>query len=173
MSLLRAATQSVLRFLLRRVVGKLIAVPVRRRLAAFDAHKPTALRPIVQLSGDDDECRTEAGIPCGAVTGLTAKMQKRVIRWLYCVPAVAGKIKDVQAKYYLCLRLSLTRPVGLIVAANPSTMLNLARAGDAEKESLIRDIHDGTLSDRYDIPAEVRAGLSRRRLGADPARARE
>jgi hypothetical protein len=126
----------------------------------------------VQLSGDDDECRTEAGIPCGAVTGLTAKMQKRIVRWVYCVPPVVGKVKDVQAKYYLCLRLSLPRAVGMIIAANPSTMINLARAGDQEKELLLRDIRDGTLSDRFDIPAEVRAGLSPRRLRADPERAR-
>ena len=34
----------------------------------------------------------------------------------------------------------------MIIAANPSTLVNLARAGDQEKETLIRDIHDGTLS---------------------------
>jgi hypothetical protein len=142
-------------------------------LKAFRDHAPITLRPIVQLSGDDDECRTEANIPCGAVTGLTARMQKRIIRWLYCMPAIGGKIKDVQAKYYLCLRLSLPRPVGMIIAANPSTMINMARAGDQEKETLIRDIHDGTLSTRFDIPAEVRAGISKGRLAADPWKARE
>ena len=57
-------------------------------LKAFRDHPEVQLRPIVQLSGDWDEFRTEAGIPCGAVTGLTATMQKRIIRWLYCVPAV-------------------------------------------------------------------------------------
>src|SRR5262245_16194212 len=51
MSLLRAGTQSVLRFLLRRVVGKLLAVPVRRRLAAFDAatHDPKRVQEALLL----------------------------------------------------------------------------------------------------------------------------
>src|SRR5260370_787278 len=51
MSLLRAGTQSVLRFLLRRVVGKLLAVPVRRRLAAFDAatHDPRRVQQALLL----------------------------------------------------------------------------------------------------------------------------
>jgi hypothetical protein len=141
-------------------------------LKAFRDHPAVKLRPIVQLSGDWDEHRTEAGIPCGAVTGLTAAMQKRLIRWLYCVPACVGKVKDPLAKYYLALRLSLPRSVGMIIAANPSTLLQLARTADLEKESLIRDLADGTLSPRLDLPPEVRAEV-RHRLRRAPARARE
>src|SRR5437660_9319619 len=126
------------------------------RLFRYD-HPEVKLRPIVQISSDWDEFRTEAGIPCGSVTGLTAEMQKRIIRWLYCVPGCISKIKDPMAKYYVVLRLSLPRPVGMVVAANPSTLVNLARAGDQHKESLIRDLHDGTLSERIDVPGEIRA----------------
>ncbi len=61
----------------------------------------------------------------------------------------------------------------MIIAANPSTLVSLARAGDQEKEALIRDIHDGTLSPRFDIPAEVRAALARRLGKPHPERARE
>ena len=122
-------------------------------LRSSSDHPEVKLRPIVQLSSDWQEFRTEAGIPCGSVTGLTAAMQKRIIRWLYCVPACVGRIKDPAAKYYVALRLSMPRGVGMIIAANPSTLVNLARAGDQEKESLIRDLHDGTLSPRFDIPA--------------------
>jgi hypothetical protein len=123
-------------------------------------HPPIRLKPIIQLSGDWDEFRTEADIPCGALTGLTAITQKRIIRWLYCVPPSSGRIKDAAAKYYVALRFSLPKRVGMVVAANPSTLVHLARAGDQEKEALIRDLHDGTLSAKLDIPAEVRAELS-------------
>jgi hypothetical protein len=136
-------------------------------------HPEVKLRPIVQMSSDWDEFRTEADIPCGSVTGLTATMQKRIIRWLYCVPACTAKIKDQAAKYYVALRLSVPRNVSMVVAANPSTLVNLARAGDQEKESLIRDIHDGTLSPRFDVPAAVRAELARRLRRRYPERARE
>lgn len=142
-------------------------------LQVFRAHPDVKLRPIVQLSGDWDEFRTEAGIPCGAVTGLTATMQKRIIRWLYCVPACCGKIKDAHAKYYVALRLSLPRRVGMIIAANPSTLISLARAGDQEKESLLRDLHDGTLTPRLDVPGPVRTALARRIRKRHPERARE
>src|SRR5438874_1338803 len=142
------------------------------RLFRYD-HPELKLRPIVQISSDWDEFRTEAGIPCGSVTGLTAEMQNRIIRWLYCVPGSISKIKDPIAKYYVVLRLSLPRPVGMVVAANPSTLVNLARAGDQHKESLIRDLHDGTLSERIDVPGEIRAVLARQLGRKHPKRARE
>lgn len=142
-------------------------------LQVFRDHPDVKMRPIVQFSGDWDEFRTEADIPCGSVTGLTATMQKRVIRWLYCVPASTAKVKDATAKYYVALRLSLPRRVGMIIAANPSTLINWARTGDQEKESLIRDIHDGTLSTSQEVPEEVRQALAWRLGKRHPERARE
>jgi len=142
-------------------------------LKTYRDHPEVRLRPIVQLSGDWQETFTPGGIPCGAVTGLTAHMQLRVVRWIYCVPGIVGKVKDAAAKYYFALRLSLPRRVGMIIAANPSTLVSLARAGDQEKESLIRDIHDGTLSPRFDIPEEVRGALARRLGKRHPERARD
>jgi GH3 auxin-responsive promoter len=141
------------------------------RLFRYD-HPEMKLRPIVQISSDWDEFRTEAGIPCGSVTGLTAQMQPRIIRWLYCLPGCTARIKDTAAKYYVALRLSLPRPVGMLVSANPSTIINFARAGDQQKDSLIRDIHDGTLSTGIDLAPEIRTELTRR-LRKHPARARE
>jgi GH3 auxin-responsive promoter len=142
-------------------------------LSSYDDHPKTKLRPIVQMSGDWDEFRTEAGIPCGTVTGLTAKMQKKVVRWVYCVPACCGKIKNATAKYYTALRLSLPRKVGMIIAANPSTLINMARLGDHEKESLLRDLRDGTLDPRFEVPAEVHAALHHRLSKKHPQRVRE
>jgi GH3 auxin-responsive promoter len=141
-------------------------------LKSFLDHRKVFLRPIVQLSGDWEEYHSEGGTPCGAVTGLTATMQKRLIRWMYCVPPCVGKVRDASSKYYLALRLSIPRSVGMIIAANPSTLINLARAGDTQKESLIRDIHDGTLSDKFDIPADIRSQL-RSRFKRNPERARQ
>ena len=51
-------------------------------------------------------------------------MQMAVIRWIYCIPAIVGKVKDPAAKYYLALRLSIPRRAGMIIAANPSTLVN-------------------------------------------------
>lgn len=142
-------------------------------LTSFDAHPRCRMKPIVQMSGDWEELHSEAGIPCGTVTGLTATMQRKLVRLFYCVPASCGKIKNAAAKYYTALRLSLYRNVGLIIAANPSTLINMGRLGDQEKESLLRDLRDGTLSERFDVPAEVRATLHGRIRKKHPQRVKE
>ena len=123
-------------------------------------HPEVRFRSILQISGDFEEMRSETGVPCGAVTGLTATMQNRLVRWFYCVPPVTGKIKDSPAKYYTVLRLSIPRPVGILIAANPSNFISMARLGDAEKETLIKDVHDGTLSNKFDVPAPIRKALA-------------
>ncbi len=131
-------------------------------IQAFDAH-PEMLRhglmPILQLVGDWRETHTSAGVPCGAITGLTAHMQNPLIRVAYCVPRVTSLITDVESKYYAALRLSIMRRLGAAVAANPSTLLGIARLGDREKATLIRDLHDGTIDPKWKISREVRARL--------------
>src|SRR5262245_49221285 len=127
-------------------------------LRALLDHQRISCAPILQLAGDPEEFRTEAGIPCGSLSGLTVKVQHRYIRFLYCLPAAASAIKDSLAKYYVALRLSLGRPVGMILAANPSTLAALARTLNDEKESLLRDLRDGTLNANLQLPETVRAG---------------
>lgn len=131
-----------------------------------------AMRPIVQLGGDPEEFRTPAGIPCGNLSGYTAMVQKRLIKWMYAVPYVTGKIKDARSRYYVALRFSAGRNVSQLMAANPSTLVQLARTLDAEKEHLLRDLRDGALRRDLDIPPEVRAYLEPR-VKKDARRAAE
>jgi hypothetical protein len=132
---------------------------------AFNAHPEmfrNGLRPILQIASDWRESLTPAGIPCGAITGLTAHMQNRLVRTTYCLPPIAAQIKDIESKYYVALRCSVYRPVGVTIAANPSTILAIARLGDREKACLIRDLHDGTLDRKWKVAPEIRAALSRK-----------
>ena len=131
-------------------------------IQAFDAHPHMlhcGMMPILQLASDWRESFTPAGIPCGAITGLTAHLQSPLVRVTYCMPPSASKIKDVESKYYLALRLSVYRDLGATIAANPSTILAIARLGDREKETLIRDVADGTIDPRWAIPDEVKESV--------------
>ena len=131
-------------------------------IMAFDAHPEIlryGLRPILQVASDWKESVTDGGIPCGAITGLTAHMQNPLVRTTYCMPEAASRIKDIESKYYLGLRFSIYRDLGTIIAANPSTILAMARLGDREKAVLIRDLSDGTIDSRWEIPAEIRRSL--------------
>src|SRR5262249_34846596 len=128
-------------------------------LRALLDHQRVSCAPILQLVGDPEEYSTEAGIPCGSLSGLTVKVQHGYMRLLYCLPLAASPIKDAHAKYYVALRLSLGRPVGLILTANPSTLAALARTLNDEKENLLRDLRDGTLNPRLNLPDATRAEL--------------
>jgi hypothetical protein len=132
-------------------------------IRAMRAHKrEITLRPIVQLVGDPDEFRTEAGIPCGSISGFTAEVQRRLVRRQYCVPACTGRIKDSTARTYVALRFGIPHAIGMLLAANPSSLVQLARVTDQYKEHLIRDLADGTLNKELDIPAAIRAELQPR-----------
>jgi hypothetical protein len=131
-------------------------------IQAFDAHPRMlegGMMAILQLASDWRESFTPAGIPCGAITGLTAQMQNRLVRSTYCMPPSASRIQDIESKYYLALRLSVYRDLGATIAANPSTILAIARLGDRVKQTLIRDVADGTIDRRWAIPDEVRRAV--------------
>ncbi len=127
-----------------------------------DHRRAISLKPIVQLAGDPDEFRTEAGIPCGSISGFTTQVQKRIIRRLYCVPPETGRIKDATARMYVAMLFSLPQDVGMVVTANPSSLVQLARVADERKESLVRDLADGTLDRHLDIPDPIRRSLTRK-----------
>jgi hypothetical protein len=136
-------------------------------IQAFDSHPEILrrnLKAILQLVSNWREQFTPAGIPCGAITGLTAAIQNPLVRTSYCMPPVTMNIKDIEAKYYAAIRLSVHRRVGAIMAANPATLLGMARLIDREKETLVRDLRNGTLHERFDVGTEVRHAL-RLRIG--------
>lgn len=131
-------------------------------IRAFDDHPAIlarGLRPILQIASDWRESHTKGGIPQGAITGLTASMQNILVRFTYCMPAVASRIKDIESKYYIALRFSIARDLGTVIAANPSTILGIARLGDREKETLIRDLYDGRIDSKWAIPDDIRQAL--------------
>lgn len=143
-------------------------------LHTYDARPGLNHKNILQVTSDYSRYQTPAGIPCGNISGLAVAMQRPVVRFLYTIPFVVSKIDNPLAKYYMILRLALADDnVGLITTANPSTLMQLATLADVEKESLIRDIADGTLSERFAISQEVRQILHRRLSRRQPWRARQ
>lgn len=140
----------------------------------YDARPGLNHKNILQVTSDYSRYQTPAGIPCGNISGLAVAMQRPVVRFLYTIPFVVSKIDNPLAKYYMILRLALADDnVGLITTANPSTVMQLATLADVEKESLIRDIADGTLSERFAISQDVRQALQRRLSRRQPRRARQ
>lgn len=140
-------------------------------LHLFETHKHLWFKTMIQIASDWDEFRTHAGIPCGSISGMTAQVQKLIVRKTYCLPPVSAKIRDVHAKYYLAWRLGLLRDVGIMISANPSTIVSFARFGGEHAERLIKDVHDGTIHPDYAMPPEIYR-VERKRLRPKPERAR-
>ena len=141
---------------------------------AMDDHPALHLSDIVHLSSNHDQFRTPCGIPCGNISGLVGTMQSRVVQTMYAVPNAVGRISDAAAKGYTALRCSFANAhVGLVMTANPSTLIQLAKVAHRAQNELIRDIADGTLSTRFEVDAKIRHELRGRISRPDRARARE
>jgi hypothetical protein len=125
----------------------------------FMDHRDAVLRPILQVTSPMDEFTTDAGTPCGAITGLMAATQKRLVRRYYASPLEAAHVADATAKYYTIMRLAIPRDVAFIITANPATQLRLASVADEYRDLLIRDIHDGSLTQRLPIDPHIRNRL--------------
>src|SRR5262249_17987252 len=106
-------------------------------LRALLDHPGCFLRRIVQVSSPMNDAVTPAGVPCGAITGLMAATQKRLVRKYYTAPLAIAHIKDATAKYYTIMRLAVPRDVAFLIAANPATLLLLARTATHHRRSLI------------------------------------
>ncbi len=127
----------------------------------------------LQFSSHWQVSRAPSGVPCGNISGLAAETRPIYMRSLFVLPSPVIRIMDHAAKHYAALRISMaSRRVGKIITANPSTLIEVAKRCDQEKESLIRDIFDGTLNSQHEIPRQIREALAPS-LRKDPGRARE
>jgi hypothetical protein len=103
------------------------------------------------------ECRTPAGIPCGAMSGAVARDLPWVARRHQAVPYQVSLIPDPEARYFVTMRLALAHPVSSVGTPNATTLIRLAETARAHGEAIVRAIHDGTL------------GIPEPALGEDPA----
>ncbi len=109
-------------------------------------HPRAILRAILQSSGRYDAGRTAAGIPVGAITGLLARTQKRIVRRYYVGTPDLALVDDTTARHYALMRMGIARDVAFAITANPATLIQMARIISDHSEQLIRDVRDGTLS---------------------------
>jgi hypothetical protein len=137
-------------------------------------HLDLVRKKTLKLGSNWRQFNTDAGIPCGAISGLVAETAPWIARGRFVLHSDVYSIDDARLKHYTALRLSLANPqVGMVGTANPSTLIEFARLADARRESLIRDICDGTLQGEDDLPAAVRQALGPLVRRKDRRRARE
>ncbi|MBN2447409.1 MAG: GH3 auxin-responsive promoter family protein [Phycisphaerae bacterium] len=135
-------------------------------------HPAAVLRAILQSSGRYDEGLTASGIPYGAITGLMARTQKRIVRRFYVGHPKIPYIDDPVSRYYALMRFAAIRDVAFAITANPATLIRLGETANEHSERLIRDIHNGTMSADAVPNDQLRRDLSAG-LRPNPLRAAE
>ncbi|MFO0791681.1 MAG: GH3 auxin-responsive promoter family protein [Pirellulales bacterium] len=126
----------------------------------------------LQLTSDWQQYTSPCGIPCGQISGLAATTRPSIAQSMFVPPPATSRIHEAANKHYTSLRFALaSNKVGMIVTANPTSLVEFARRANKQSEQLLRDIHDGTLT--CDVPADVRSALSNQIAQRQPARARE
>ncbi|SRR6056297_261199 len=142
-------------------------------LRTYAQHPDLMKRTTLSFSSDWQQSRTSGGFYCGNISGLAADTRPPIAKRIFCLPAILNKISDSEAKQYAALRLGMASDqVGMLATANPLTLIGLARLGDSQQESLLRDIHDGRLSEQFPIDGWLRDRLRPFVSKADPRRAR-
>lgn len=138
----------------------------------YGDHPDLLRKKTLQLTSDWQQSTAPCGTPCGQISGLAARTRPTISQSIFLPPPATNQIHDPAAKHYTALRFALaSSKVGMIITANPSSLVEFARRAHQHGESLVRDIHDGTLS--CDVPTEVRNALGSRIAKRRPRRARE
>lgn len=127
----------------------------------FIKHRPKAMAGhIFPIVGKECEGYAPDGTIYGSVSGVLVRDIPAIIKRHYTAPASVMSIEDYAARNYTLMRLAVQHwDVTLWATANPSTILELQRSVDEHLDTMIDDIENGTLSEKFSIPTEIRAEL--------------
>jgi hypothetical protein len=122
-------------------------------------HRAMLRGKILSVMSPEIDGYTECGIPYGAMSGHSYCQQYPLAQMRYAVPYEVVCLEDFETRYYLALRMAVEKNVTAIAAMNPSTILLLMKKLKAHAGELARDLRDGGISKRRDIPLRLRRRL--------------
>lgn len=145
--------------------------PRRVWLRQVAQHMPTAIRGnILTVHSPSIEGRTQHGVPYGSIT-VAMGSGREDHSGFDPVPRDVFRLPDHASRYYAALRFALQKPISVMAAVNPSTLVLLCQVMRERATEFARDLENGTLWDGAAIPDAQRDVWSRR-MRKDPARGR-
>lgn len=130
---------------------------------------PRAIRGhILTVHSPNIEGRTAAGTPYGSITVAMGSGREDVTGF-DAVPKSVFRLADHRTRYYLALRHALQRPISVMAAVNPSTLMLLCDTMRQRAAELAHDLQTGGLSDALDLSGpqrDAQRGLLRADAGA-------
>jgi hypothetical protein len=124
------------------------------------------------MVGKTVEGRTADGTTYGSFSGHMNAYMPWFVKRVRVVPSEVHNINDYKSKYYTLMRVALEHPIRMIVAANPSNLLELHRTATTHFDEIIYDIEHGSLSSNLEVAPTIRKAVEKR-LYANPRRANE
>jgi len=112
------------------------------------------------------------GTVCGSISGVIQRDVLFFVRETYSTPHEAFYIDDYKARYYALFLMGLSKNIGALVTANPSTLIEMENNINEFFDDYCDDIEHGTISKKFNIPEDIREALLRD-LKPKPARAAE
>ena len=129
-------------------------------LYTFMMHRPKVFwQKCVSIVGKVIEGYAPDGTICGSVSGVTQRDCPEFIKTLYSAPNKIFHISDYHARNYALMRTGIEQNVSSFITANPSTVIELQRTVDENLDEMIKDIENGTLSNKFDIAPDIREVL--------------
>lgn len=159
--------------LTRRYIFNVYKKMTRAWLYNFMLNKPKAFYGgMLTVVGKLIEGYAPDGTVYGSVSGLTRADAPFFVRHLYACPDCVYAIPDYAARYYTLMRVSIEKDLHMILTANPSTIVEMQNNAAEWYDEYVKDIENGTLSDKVDIPEEYRKVIHEG-LKPNPERAQE
>ena len=137
-------------------------------LKLFVDHPQHIGSKMLQMSGTWNMGTTKGGYQISMVSALLTRIQNPLLKPYYLIPDIVNTIPDPVARHYVALRLSILEDVGWILLMNPGTLIRLAHIGNNHSDMLLKDLAEGTLTNSFDIPDNVRRELAVRHLKPNP-----
>ena len=128
--------------------------------------------PCVSMIGKAIEGAAPDGTVYGSVSGIMARDIPDFMKHLHSAPAEVFHITDYKARYYSVMRIGIEQDAHLIIAANPSTLVEMQNNANEFFDDYCDDIERGTLSAKFPIPDNIRAAIEAH-IRPNPVRAAE
>ncbi|MDB5390771.1 MAG: auxin-responsive promoter [Planctomycetaceae bacterium] len=140
---------------------------------AYCDHGELMGMPIFQMSGVWNLGTTPGGFNIATISAMIERYQSPVIKVTYAIPSEIKRIPDVHARGYCMLRSTATQSLGLISTITPSSILQIGEWTARFGPQLVRDLAQGTLDPRLELPMDVRLRLAARVRRPQPELARK
>ncbi len=114
---------------------------------------------------------TERREAYGSVSGNIYFRLPPIVRRAYSHPYDIYHVENVEARRYTLMRYAVEQSCSFACTGNAAGLLAMFEFADRHGETLIRDIHDGSLAAKFDLPNHARA-MALNVLQPNPRRAR-